>query len=58
MNEPLKSVRTCAICGKEFIIQRGAGYLYKRETGGKTIWYCGYTCWRQDEPKTKKGKQS
>lgn len=58
MNEPLKSTRKCEICGKEFIFHRGAGWLYKRESGGKTIWYCGYTCWRQDEPKTKEGKQS
>ena len=54
MNEPLKSVRKCAVCGKEFIIHRGAGYLYKKEVPKtretdmtktrKTEYYCGYTC--------------
>ena len=55
MNEPLKSVRTCAVCGKEFIIHRGAGYLYKREVykteqtekARKVEYFCGYTCARK-----------
>lgn len=31
MNEPLKTIRKCTVCGKEFIIQRGSGYLFKRQ---------------------------
>ena len=54
MTEPLKSVRMCAICGKEFIIQRGAGYLYKRQNykTGKTEYFCGWTCPRKAEART------
>lgn len=49
MNEPLKSIRRCAVCGKEFIIHRGAGWLYKKvnHKTGKTEYYCGYNCARK-----------
>ena len=49
MNEPLKSVRKCTVCGKEFILQRGAGYLYKKQNykTGKTEYFCSYTCARK-----------
>ncbi len=49
MTEPLKTTRRCAVCGKEFIIHRGAGWLYKRKTSGKTIWFCSWNCQRRDE---------
>ena len=46
MKEPLKTVRKCAVCGKDIILQRGAGYLYKKLNykTGKTEYFCGYTC--------------
>ena len=49
MNEPLKTIRKCAVCGKEFIIQRGAGYMYKRQNykTRKTEYFCSYTCARR-----------
>lgn len=50
-NEPLKTIRKCAVCGKEFIIHRGAGWLYKKNRKGKTIWYCSWACQRQEEQK-------
>lgn len=48
MKEPLKTIRKCAVCGKEFIIQRGAGYLYKKENTKtkKMEYFCSYTCAR------------
>ena len=53
MNEPLKTIRTCAVCGKEFIIQRGAGYPYKRQNykTGKTEYFCSWKCQRKTEKK-------
>ena len=47
-NEPLKSIRKCAVCGKSFIIHRGAGWLYKKNRKGKTIYFCSGTCQRRD----------
>ena len=46
MKEPLRSERKCPICHKDYIIQRGAGWLYKKKDPdtGKMIYYCGYTC--------------
>ena len=46
MNEPLKTTRTCAVCGKKFIIHRGAGWLYKRVKNQKTIYFCSWKCQR------------
>ena len=46
MNEPLKTTRICAVCGKEFIIHRGAGWLYKRVKNQKTIYFCSWKCQR------------
>lgn len=46
MNEPLKSTRICAVCGKEFIFHRGAGWLYKRVKDQKTIYFCSWKCQR------------
>ena len=49
MNEPLKSTRICAVCGKEFIFHRGAGWLYKRVKDQKTIYFCSWKCQRMVE---------
>ena len=49
MNEPLKTTRVCAVCGKEFIIHRGAGWLYKRVKNQKTFYFCSWKCQRRDE---------
>ena len=56
MNEPLKSVRKCDMCGKEFIIHRGAGYLFKtvEPDTRMTIYFCGWTCKRKYERSGKK----
>jgi len=50
-HEPLKASRKCAVCGKQFIIHPGAGWLYKKKTHSKTIWFCSWTCQRQEEQK-------
>ena len=46
MKEPLRSERKCPVCEKVFIIQRGAGWLYKKQNykTGKTEYFCGYKC--------------
>ena len=58
INEPLKSIRTCAVCGKEFIIHRGAGYLYKRMEPNTraTEYFCSWRCMRSAEETAKKMK--
>ena len=48
-HEPLNNSRTCAVCGKSFIVHPGAGWLYKTKTNSKTTWYCSYKCMRQAE---------
>ena len=50
-NEPLKSIRKCEVCGKSFIIHPGAGWLYKKKTNKRTLWFCSWTCQRQAEQK-------
>lgn len=52
-NIGLKS-RTCAECGKQF--HTSWAYVYKRrdKTGRYSKWYCGYTCYRAQEPQEKK----
>jgi len=49
MNEPLRTTRICAVCGKEFIFYRGAGWLYKRVRKQKTIYFCSWKCQREVE---------
>ena len=58
MSEPLKSKRKCAICGKEFIIHPGAGYLYKRiePKTRATEYFCSWRCMRSAEENAKKMK--
>ena len=60
MSEPLRSVRKCAVCGKEFFIYRGAGYLYKRvePQTKKTEYFCSWRCMRSAEETARKMKMA
>ena len=51
MGEPLRSTRKCAVCGKEFVFHRGAGWLYKHEEPKtkKTDYFCTWKCFRKAE---------
>jgi hypothetical protein len=39
--------RTCAECGKSFIIQTKELYAYKLIKDNRTYWYCCYSHWRK-----------
>lgn len=44
-NEPLKTIRKCAVCGKD--MYAGEDWAYKRrKTGQRTKWFCSYKCMR------------
>lgn len=36
---------TCPVCGKEFL--HNSMSIYKLSKGGRTKYYCSYTCWRK-----------
>ena len=44
--------RTCANCGKEFIIQSPDDYAYKRYKSRCYVAYCSWSCMRASEKKT------
>lgn len=55
MTEPLKSSRTCAVCGKTFIFHKGAGWIYLKKRDKKTDFYCSWKCMREAERKGNNG---
>lgn len=44
MNDLLKEVK-CSECGKNMIYNSQS--IYKMVIDGKTLYQCGYTCWRK-----------
>ena len=54
--------RTCAVCGKPFIIQ-STDYVYKHRQGHgsnqRILWFCGWSHmreWEKEREKKKRGK--
>ena len=48
--------RTCAECGRKFIIGRMDLWAYKLVIKGRTLWFCRYNCVRAGERKLKDAK--
>lgn len=43
----LRKDANCSICGKHFLINDRAAYVFKHQVKGKYSYQCSYTCYKK-----------